>query len=125
MEARIRESWPAGEVVRELPDTIDAQLVVLVSGESPGEFAARLGELAASPKMAGKLLAAWSLAGPVREDVPAALLRRGQLAGVGLAEATVVGLRRAVEELEAFGRAVQQGSQARVEELTGPFLWYF
>ena len=75
----------------------------------------------------GKLLAAWCLSGPVREDLPASLLADGGLAGLGLAEASYVGRRNAVRHVGELSRALAgaAASDARVEELSGQFLWYF
>jgi hypothetical protein len=124
---RFRQGWDSGAVVESLPAEVDAKLVVLISGEAPGRFAARLRELADEPAMRGKLLAAWCLTSSVRQDLPASLLSAGGLAGVGLAEASVVGRRRAAEHLGALDHALSTGGDAnpRVEGLSSLFLWYF
>ena len=76
--------------------------------------------------MRGKLLAAWSLAGPLRRDLARSLIDRGQVAGVGLAEDSVVGRRVAVQQVVKLDRAlVEAGATLRVEQLPGPFLWHF
>ena len=75
----------------------------------------------------GRLLAAWPLSGPVRQDLPASLLREGTLAGLGLAEQGVVSGRGAALGLSALSDALRTGSGAdrRVERLPGSFLWFF
>jgi len=126
MREGLRRAWGSAEVVAALPSTIDADLVLLISGESPGRLAIRLRELAESAAMQGKLLAVWSLSGPVRQDLPASLLADGRLAGFGLAESGVMSRREAVGAVAAFKRALA-GSKAtsRVEELSPQILWYF
>lgn len=126
LRARLAAAWPAALVVSAVPAGSEASLIVLVSGEAPGVFAARLAGLAASPALSGKLLAAWCLSGEVRRDLPARLLATTPLAGLGLAEASVIDLRSAAEDLGALGRSLaEQRAAARVETLRGPFLWYF
>jgi len=101
-------------------------LVVLVSAESPGVFAARLRRLARDPALRGKLLAGWCLSGEVREDLPASLLAEGNLAAIGLASATVTDLRRASAGLGELARALSGATEpTRVERLPGPFVWLF
>jgi hypothetical protein len=127
LRERIRGVWASGKVVERLPEKVDSKVVVLVSGEAPGLFTARLRKLADHPAMRGKLLAAWCLTSPVRQDLPASLLSTGGLAGIGLAEPSIVGRRRAAEHLAALDRALSASGQAtpRVEELSSRFLWYF
>ena len=79
---------------------------MLVSRESPGELARRLRELSRHPALSGKLLAAWSLGGPVRVDLPGSLLGEGTLGGIGVAEWSIVGLRTAERQLAEFGGAI-------------------
>jgi len=126
LRGAFREAWGSAKVVDALPSTVEAELVLLVSGESPGRLAIRLRELAASAAMQGKLLAVWSLSGPVREDLPSSLLADGRLAGFGLAESGVMSRREAVSAVAAFSRSLA-GAQAtsRVEELSAKILWYF
>jgi hypothetical protein len=120
-------SWQAGPVADALPSGMSAGLVVLVSAESPGQLGARLRELARHPEMRGKLLAAWSLSGPVRQDLPASLLREDNLAGLGLAEPGVVSGRGAASGLSALSDALQatEARGQKVERLSGSFLWFF
>ncbi len=124
--SELAAAWGALPVAASLEGAA-APLVVLVSGESPDRFSVRLRELARDPAMSGKLLAAWSLAGELREDVPAALLGEGRLAGFGIAESSVIELRRAAARLAEFARAAAgtPAAGARVERLPGPFLWHF
>jgi hypothetical protein len=123
----LEQAWQAGPVVGDLSEAPQGELVVLISAEPPGLFAARLRELARSPALEGKLLAAWSLSGPVRQDLPASLLAEGKLAGLGLAEAGVVERRWVVGSLGALSRALAAAGESapRVERLPGPFTWFF
>jgi hypothetical protein len=126
LRARLAATWPKSRVVTAVPAKFEASLVVMVSGEAPGVFAERLAELAERPALAGKLLAAWCLSGDVRQDVPARLLARTDLAGLGLGQSSVVDLRGAVRDLEAMSRSLAEKRGARrVETLDGPFLWFF
>jgi hypothetical protein len=127
LREQLGRSWNPEAVLERLPEKLDAEMVVLVSGESPGLFASRLRTLAGQPAMEGKLLAAWGLTSPVREDLPASLLSAGKLAAIGLAEASVVGSRGAAEHLGALQRALAAGGETnpRAEELSSFFLWYF
>jgi hypothetical protein len=123
----LAESWRAGDVAATLPQQIEPSLVILVSHESPGLLARRLRTLSRDPSLRGKLLAVWSMGGPVRGDLPALLLAEGGLlAGFGLAEWSVVGQRTAMEQLTTMGGALSAAApDLRVEQLPGPFLWYF
>jgi hypothetical protein len=119
-------AWGPDTVVDALPDDPRGALVILVGAEPPASFARRLRELARDERMRGRLLAAWSLAGPVREDLPRSLLDEGQLAGIGLVEDSLVARRRAAGMMDALRRALAEATDAdRVENLPGPFLWYF
>ena len=83
-------------------------------------------QLLALPSMSGKLMTGWSLAGPLRDDLPAWLLGESSLAGVGIAAGTVVERRNAPATLEAFGKAlIDAADESRVESIRGPFLWFF
>jgi hypothetical protein len=118
-------AWDAGEVSSTLPSKPDT-LVVVVSGESPSLLGERLRELSRDPRMKGKLLAVYSLGGPVRLDLPASLLSEGNLAGLGVAAASPVGIDATVREMEGLGRAlVETGGTVRVEQLPSPFVWYY
>jgi len=124
--SELAAAWDPGRVVGELPDDAPGPLVVLVSAEPPGVCAERIRALAGEPGMRGRLLAAWCLAGPVRQDLAAGLLEEGNLAGVGIARDSVVDRRRAVETLREIDRALAGASaELRVEKLPGPFLWHF
>ena len=114
-----------GRVVDEPPATLDGTLLVLVSGEPPDLFAARMRELAARPAMRGKLLAGLSLAGPVRADLASSLLAENEIAAVGLAGAEVLELRRAPELLDELSRAARASPPRRAEALPGPFVWSY
>ena len=119
-------TWDADRVVEVLPDEPRARLVVLVSAEPPAAFALRLRRLAQDERMRGRLLAGWSLAGPVREDLARSLLDEGLLGGIGLAEHSLVARRTAVETLAGIRRTLTAGAEdLRVEQLPGPFLWHF
>ena len=127
LRARLSDAWTAGEVVSSLPAKKIGTLLVLVSAEPPDLFGARLRSLAHNPALRGKLLAFWSLAGPVRPDLPASLLAEGNLAGLGFAKPSVVGTRRAEQQLAAFSATLgdPDARRRRVESLDGPFLWIF
>jgi len=120
-------AWSAGPVVDVLPETFEAALVVLVSDEPPALCSSRIQGLADNPAMGGKLLAAWCLAGEMRPDVPAVVMTSAGLSGLGLASSTLVDRRHTVDVLAAFGRALASPLHAdsRIEQLEGPFLWFF
>lgn len=124
LRRRLAGSWSAAHVFDTLPGSIEAPMVVLVSAEAPALFGRRLRELAGDPRLEGRYLAAWSLAGPIRRDLAGSLLAGGDLAGLGLASASVVAERSAVESIAELAQALDAGP-GRVERLPGPFLWYF
>ena len=124
LRARLEQAWRPGKVEAALVRPSQASLVILVSHEAPGLFATRLRQLVRSPLLEGKLLAAWCLAGRVRQDLPADLLAESGLAGLGLAEASMIAMQRAPDELVSMRTALTESGR-RVEELPGPFLWYF
>lgn len=126
LRAPLESAW-SGRVASDAADVAGASLVVLVSAEAPARFAARLRELSRAPALRGKLLAAWSLAGPIRPDQPAALLAAGNLAGFGLAESSVVGRRAAPDRIAALRASLagDAGGPRRVERLAGGFVWHF
>jgi hypothetical protein len=122
----LAEAWRGLPVGTTLDDGDVPELIVLVSAESPARFGARLQALARSPAMQGKLLAAWSLAGPVREDLPAVMLAEGKLAGVGLAPTSVFELRAAADRLAEMRAALlRTKGPTRPERVAGPFVWHF
>jgi hypothetical protein len=122
----LAEAWGPAEVVDSIPDEPRASLVVLVSAEPPATFAVRLRELARDERMRGRLLAAWCLSGPVREDLARSLMDEGRLAGIGLAEHSLIARRGAADTLKALRGALEAGGgERRVEHLPGPFLWHF
>jgi hypothetical protein len=110
-----------------LPGGAGASLVVIVSAESPGVLGRRLRSLATDPAYAGKIIAVASFGGPLRIDLPASILGEGRLAAVGLYEAGPVGLTRSIAEIARFARAASSAASKgrRVEELPGPFTWYY
>jgi hypothetical protein len=110
-------------VISDPKPPLSAELVVLVSAEGPESFAVRLREAARSATLEGKLLAAWCLSGPVRDDLPAALLGEGHLAGLGLAPEGLAAARD-FAALAALRARLERGG-LRAEQLDGPFLWYF
>ncbi|NIM00527.1 MAG: hypothetical protein GTN89_06565 [Acidobacteria bacterium] len=122
---RLADVWTAGRV-SEKADPGSQALILLISAETPELFAARLRAIAAAPSMQGKLLAGWSLAGPVRADLAPWILQETSVAGVGIAEGSVVSRRAAVEQLARIARELaSRGSTDRVESFAGPFLWHF
>ena len=110
-----------------LADGEGAGLVVIVSAQSPGVLGQRLRAMAGDPAFAGKILAVASLGGPLRADLPASLVGEGRLGALGVYEAGPVGISKAIEEIARFARAA--GSDAsigrRVEEVAGPFTWFY
>ncbi len=128
-QSELRERLAAslgGRVSERAEPTAAENLVVVVSAELPGRFANRLRAIAASPAMRGKLLAGWSLGGPVRDDIAAWILEDSQVAGVGLAGGSVVGRRSAPDRLAAVAAELAlRGKTDRVESIPGPFLWVF
>jgi hypothetical protein len=120
-------AWTVGPVVEALPDRLEATLVVAISDEPPGLCASRVSDLAGQPVMEGKLLAAWCLAGGMRPDVPAGVVTGGGLAGLGVASSTLVDRRRTVEDVAALDRSLASplSQGGRIEQLDGPFLWFF
>jgi hypothetical protein len=110
-----------------LPDDADAPIVILVSAESPGVLGRRLRALSLDPKLAGRTLAVVSLGGSLRADLPASILAEGRLAGLGVYDAGPVGFTKSIEEVVRFARSVttEVAKGRRVEELDGPFTWYY
>ncbi|MCP3981915.1 MAG: hypothetical protein GY716_21645 [bacterium] len=123
---RIAAAWGVGSVVSQLGAAVDAEVIVVVSGEAPGVLSGRLRRLAADPRAAGKHLVVWSLSGALRPDLPASLLARHDLAGFGLASSSIVGLRGLEGRVAALSSALAAAAGGvRVEELEAPLLWYF
>jgi len=127
VRGELARGWRAGKVASELPVGKAPDLVVLVSGEAPGLLGARLHDLAGREALRGRLLAVYSLAGPLRPDLPAHLMAEGRLAGLGVAEALPVGLPRLMERVLEFGRRLgsTSGRELRIEDVPGPFVWFF
>jgi len=110
-----------------LPGGVGGSIVVIVSAEPPGVLGRRLRSLATDPAYAGKILAVASLGGPLRGDLPASILGEGRLAAFGLYEAGPVGLTKSIAEIARFARgAASDASKGRhVEDLPGPFTWFY
>jgi hypothetical protein len=127
MRERLASAWTAGTVSGSLPEGDLPTLVVLVSGEAPGLLGARLRELSRSPSMSGKLLAVYSLSGPLRPDLPVSLLRDGNLAGIGVAEPPPVGLPEVVNEIGLLSDALKEGKRSgiSVDGISSSLVWYF
>jgi hypothetical protein len=124
-EAALREVWPSGKVADEWTEQADLPVLVLVvSAEPPGSFADRLVAMARSRTLRGRVLAALCLSGPPRRDLPARLLAEGNLAGFGLAQASIETERQAGPALAAIAAALRAGP-VRPERLPGPFLWFY
>ncbi len=121
----IARVFPAGTIAEDVPATLTAPLVVLVSHEAPDLFAARLRRLARRPALRGKILAAWSLAGPVRDDLSAWVLAESEVAALGLGEPTPLPLRSVENRLRAFAEALRASPGTKVERVAGPFLWFY
>lgn len=125
MHTGLAQAWTAGRVSAQA-DPVDETLVLVVSAEAPGSFATRLLAIAEQPEMKGKLLAGWCLAGPMRDDLAPWILERTAVAGLGLAEGSVVSRRDANEHLRTIVQALKShGATDRVESIPGPFLWHF
>jgi hypothetical protein len=122
--AALARSWSTGPVLDELPDRLDAPLLILISAEGAGPLAARLERLANRPALAGKLLAVWSLAAEVRDDLPHMLLTETELTGLGLATVSI-DQQRTLEAMILETAAGLGGPARRVERLPGPWLWFF
>ncbi len=125
LATRLAETWAAGRVSAQA-DPVDETWVIVISAEAPGPFATRLRAIAERPAMKGKLLAGWLLTGPVRDDLAAWILERTAVAGVGIAEGSVVSRRTAPERLRTIAQSLaSRGAADRVESIPGPFLWHF
>ncbi len=122
---RLIAAWSPKAVVAGPEELSVGELVLVVSAEPPELFAERLRRLSGAPQMTGKLLGAWSLAGPLRHDLPATWIAEGRIAGFGLADPTVVGVGTGVDSLAELARALDSAAGGRVEQLPGPFLWFF
>jgi hypothetical protein len=125
LREQLAASWD-GRVSDRVESGAGENLVIVVSAELPGSFARRLRAIAAAPELSGKLLAGWSLAGPVRDDLPAWILEESAVAAVGIASGSVVGRRTAPERLAAVAAELKaRGKSDRIESVPGPFLWIF
>jgi hypothetical protein len=102
-------------------------IVLIVTAEPPGVLGRRLRTLAVDPSFAGKIVAVASLGGPLRADLPASLLGEGRLAALGVYEAGPVGVSKSIAQISSWARVVaSEGSKGRrVEELPGPFTWFY
>ncbi len=146
VESALREAWPAVmegrrghrrrgrrrkktaappgpvpvTVARELPGRVPGTVVV-VSGEDPDVLSARLASLGRDPRLAGRLLAAWPLAGPLRDDLPVRLLEEGEVVGVGLADPPWPNLYRVPERLAEWAGAL--AGRETIDGAPGPFTW--
>ncbi len=128
----LENAWPAqSKALRDglsgLPAAEAATVVLVVSAESPGVFGRRLRALAQDPQMSGKILVAASLGGPLRQDLPASLLDEGRIRAFGLLEGGPVGFSKTVGEIASFARlvAAESSKGKRIEELPGPFTWFY
>lgn len=123
----IRKVWKAGPVQTALSGGGAPRLTVVLSDEPPAVLARRLTRIARDPSYTGHALAVWSLAGPLRRDLPARWLDADRLAAIGIGSETIVTRRRFEQSLKTLSDAIQQASSeaTRLEELAGPFLWYY
>ena len=108
-------------------DGTPSTVVLVRSDEPPGVLGRRLRRLATDPALSGKILAVAALSGALRPDLPASLLAEGKIAALGVYEVGPVGRARALSEVAAFERALAaDGSKGRrVEEVLGPFTWFY
>jgi hypothetical protein len=104
-----------------------SRVIVVLSAEAPGVLGRRLRGIATAPDSAGKVVAVVALGGPVRADMPGALLAEGRLGAIGVFEAGPVGIPDAVDRVAAWARqAAEPASKGkRLEELAGPFTWFY
>jgi hypothetical protein len=80
------------------------------------------------PALGGKALAVLSLGGPLRPDLPGALLDGSRVAAIGVGDGSIVGRRRAVADVAALAaalRAVDAKRAPRLERLAPWLTWYF
>jgi hypothetical protein len=118
---------PASILDDAAPDPGGTQAAVLVSTASPSVLGRRLHEWAGRPGSKGRILAVISVGGPLRRDLPAALLAEGNLSAVGIADPGLIDPVAAREWAKAW---VEQAKDAaakgkRPEEIPGPFTWYY
>ena len=125
LRERLARAWSPGTVLDEVPETVTVPLVVLVSHEAPDVFAMRFRAVARAPALRGRLLAGWSLGGALRDDLPAWVLAEAGLAALGLGEPTALPQRDVETRLGTFGRALRSAAGRRVEQVPGPFLWFY
>jgi hypothetical protein len=104
-----------------------ANVVVLVSAASPGVLGRELRGLATDPEFSGKILVVVSLGGPLRPDLPGSLLGSGKLAALGVYDAGPVGMPKSIAAVSAWFRAASGDAAKgrRVEEVPGPFTWFY
>jgi len=119
-------SFRAG--LKGLPEAAgSANLIVVVSAEAPGVFGRRLRALASNPEFSGKAVAAVSLGGALRPDLPASLLAEGKLAALGVLDAGPLGLAGTVADVAGWIRqaAGDAAKGRRPEDVLGGFTWYY
>ncbi len=111
----------------DLPAAPGGKVLLLVSAEPPGVLGRRLRALAVDPASSGKILAVASFAGPLRGDLPASLLAEGKLAAFGIVEPGPVGGTRSIAEIARWARSAgdELSKGRRIEELPGPFTWFY
>jgi hypothetical protein len=108
-------------------DSSGAQISVLVSTASPSVLGRRLHEWASRPASKGQILAVISVGGPLRGDLPAALLAEGNLSALGIADQGLLDPIAAREWAKAWAEQAKStaSSGRRPEEIAGPFTWYY
>ena len=116
-------AWPlSGE---ELPRRFGNLVVVLDDGP-PDRLAARVADLAADPRLAGRLLAVVAAGAAVRTDLPARLLEAGELAGVALLSIPPTEIHRLPERIRGWAESLARaGGRATIADLPDGPLWYF
>jgi hypothetical protein len=125
---RLSEAWPSGRVVED-PGALETLpgLVVLASAEPPGRLIHRVRELAEDPRVEGRHLAVFALAGKLRWDVVADTLAESQLGGLGVAGTEPLAWQGVAEHVGRLAASLDRAGEEplRPERLDGPFVWVY
>lgn len=128
LRGELRQAWREGRVTAD-PDGMEELpgLVVLASAEPPGRVAQRAKRLAEDPRMEGRHLAVYALAGELRWDVVADTVANGRLGGLGVAGTEPLAWQGVAERVRRLSDSIAAagGAARRPERLDGPFLWIY